>query len=150
MNSLPCSEDDGGDKCGDNYGEELFCSELLLSVEAKVRSAGRYVVPSDDLRPKTMEAARDLCSDKKNKHNIWKLLVAIVIAVFVSAPVMERLELWQSRLALPSAEDLNARATKISRDKGIGPNWALMEVFSELQNSRAARLGHPPAKNISQ
>ena len=37
---------------------------VLVPVELLIRAAGSYVVPSDNLRPRTLEAARELAADR--------------------------------------------------------------------------------------
>ena len=52
-----------------NSDQNGVSPEFLSLLEATVLAAGKYVVPSDDLRPHTLEAAKELDSDRKGSQH---------------------------------------------------------------------------------
>jgi hypothetical protein len=117
-------------------------AEALAAIQQAIRAAGDYVVPSEDLRPKTLEAARQLCEDRQGGIRFGRFAALLLLCMVVSVPIAERLTAWYDRVASPSSSQLQQQALQISSDRDIGPHWGLFEAFSQLRRSQAARLGH--------
>ena len=62
----------------DDSGGLDVSPEFLRLLEATVLAAGKYVVPSEDLRPHTLEAAKAMDSERKGSNRF--LVVSAVIA----------------------------------------------------------------------
>lgn len=114
-----------------------------VSIEEAIRSAGHYVVPSDNLRPRTLEAARELSDDRKGTRKLRRFAVALIFGSMLSVPVIERLTTWQERSLSPSAAELEHQALDFSDNQNVGPHWGLYEAFSQLRRDQAARLVQP-------
>lgn len=104
-------------------------------VEALVQAAGAYVRPSDELRPRVLEAARTESRERRAQRRIWQLALAIAILGLISAATGSR---WSpggplSASMLPSQPD--ARQTEAS---SIG--WNTVDSFTELRRRQAALL----------
>ena len=128
----------GGDPGDDgDFSEVQVTPEFLKLLEATVLAAGTYVVPSDNLRPHTLEAARELDLDRKGTYAIAKVLLAIAVCGCVCLPVVERLAVWRDKVEQPTSVQIHKTALK----KNIGIDWGLFEAFSELKQSQASRFG---------
>jgi hypothetical protein len=112
------------------------------SLEETIRAAGTYVVPSDNLRPRTLEAARELSSDRKSMRRFWRLVIALCLGCVLSIPLAERLHAWHERSRSPSARELQWQALQLAEsDSQVGANWGMFEAFRQLRSMQAERLG---------
>jgi hypothetical protein len=123
--------------------EDEISPEFLKLLEETVYAAGKYVVPSEDLRPHTLEAARDYSSDHKGAYSFAKFCLAVVAFVSISLPVFGQLASWRERVSSPTSEKMDEIAMK----KNIGMDWGLFEAFCELRQSQASRFGQTVNKN---
>lgn len=120
--------------------EELAFDPSWAEVEALVRAAGQYVVPSDNLRPRVLEAAREKRNDQRGRRKILQCVAAILLCGALSLPLAERMEVWRDHTKSPSANDLELRAIQLSSRSNDGPHWGLLEAFNQLRESQATRL----------
>jgi hypothetical protein len=132
----------------DSYDEELCdypCAGAgeadFASIEEAIRAAGAYVVPSDDLRPRTLEAARELSEDRRTGIRLGRFAVVLLLFIVISAPLAERAAAWYERATSPSAAELQAHALEIAQARNVGPDWGLFEAFTRLRRMQATRLG---------
>lgn len=114
--------------------------ESFDSLETIVRAAGDYIQPSDDLRPSTLEAAREACSKRRWNFRVGTLAVAVVLLATCGLP---------SRI-LPPQEgevkkvsqvirgyDLHRQASLRMVHAGFDSSWAMVEAFAELRKKQA-------------
>ncbi|MFK8113262.1 MAG: hypothetical protein AB8B91_13725 [Rubripirellula sp.] len=110
------------------------------SVETIIRAAGDYVQPSDDLRPRTLQAARDLCGDRRAERKLGGLVIAILVVAFISSPVTQYVQALRSQTAPTSSAEMQERALVYSEQPGVGSNWAMAEAFSQLRRAQASKI----------
>ena len=122
----------------DDFDQNRVSAEFLKLLEATVQSAGAYVIPSDNLRPHTLEAARDYSSDRRGTYVLAKFGLAIAILGCVSLPVLDRMASWHDRVTSPTSLQM----LEIAQRKSVGIDWGLFEAFSELRQNQASRFGH--------
>jgi len=116
--------------------------ESFADVESMVRAAGGYVQPTDDLRPRTLEAARDKTSQRRAQRRIGGLAAMVVLLAVSGAPDFVRQTLVQSHLPMiASSHELHYRAARLASDSHFGSHWALVDVFVELRQDQARRFG---------
>ena len=120
----------------DDFDENSVSPEFLKLLEATVQSAGTYVIPSDNLRPHTLEAAREYSSDRRGTYVLAKFALTIAILGCVSLPVIDRMALWRDKVNSPTTLQM----LEIARKKNIGIDWGLIEAFSELRQNQASRF----------
>ena len=120
----------------DHFDEKRVSPEFLKLLEATVQSAGAYVIPSDDLRPHTLEAARDYSSDRRGTYGLAKFALVIAILGCFSLPFFDRLASWRDRVAPPTSLQM----LEIAQRKNVGIDWGLFEAFSELRQNQASRI----------
>ena len=126
----------------DDFDQNRVSPEFLKLLEATVQSAGAYVIPSDNLRPHTLEAARDYSSDRRGTYVLAKFGLAIAILGCVSLPVLDRMASWHDRVTSPTSLQM----LEIAQRKSVGIDWGLFEAFSELRQNQASRFGHSLVK----
>lgn len=118
--------------------------ESFEPIEALVRAAGGYVLPSEDLRPRVLETARTVRSERRAQTRIGRFARWIVIlAIFADAVGHQLQTHWPSvhdRSTLVDAQQVfslvEMRVSPGHHDLG----WGLVEAYSELRNRQAQFL----------
>lgn len=108
--------------------------ESCSDIEMMIRSAGTYVGASDDLRPRTMEAAREQSFEKHAKRTLTRVMLAIGLVFFLIAPLMQQV----SKLPVPvglSSHEIQRRAVNQAHC-GVEYHWAIVDVFSDLRRNQ--------------
>ena len=109
-------------------------------IESAIRAAGDYIQPSEDLRPRTLEAARDDCGDRRAEKRLGVFVFAVVMLVMIGSPIIHNLEKLRRESSAPSTTEMQQRGLHYAADPTIGPNWGLSEAFSQLRRLQADRL----------
>jgi hypothetical protein len=115
--------------------------DSLPAIEEAIRAAANYVVPSDNLRPRTLEAAREVSEDRRSERRLRRLIIVLLLCTGLSIPLSERLTAWYEGRRSPSATEMELHALDLSTSGDVGPHWGLFEAFSQLRSMQAARLG---------
>lgn len=115
--------------------------ESREAIESMIRAAGQYVQPTEDLRPRTLEAARQYCGDRRAEQKLGSLAIAVLLLVSISSPAIRYAEMLQSTASGPSAAEMHHRAIAFETRPDVGSHWGLTEAFTELRRNQASRLG---------
>ena len=134
----------------DDSGEWEISGDLQMLIEAKVRSASRYVIPSDNLRPLTLQAARDYCSDKRSNRMLFKMIFGVAVCCCVLLPMLEKASSFGGSLASPTQDELEERAIKIAHERNVGIDWGLHEAFVQMRHEQAIRFTQATQQDLSQ
>lgn len=115
----------------------------IAAVESIIASARDFVVPTDDFRPQTLDAAREQAHDVSAQRQLGAFFVCAVLLLFTCVPVVDYLGDIQSRLRGPTSGQLQ----KIGEDQATrgteGVTWGLVEAFTQWRRSQAEFLGNP-------
>jgi hypothetical protein len=112
---------------------------------ALVRAAGGYVRPSDSLRPRTLEAAREYRATVRRRRRLAS--VGLAAATLWWAATMRPAGEAESQvppLATADVWQLGESAQQQAVQAAAGPTWALADVFDALR-VRQSELIAPPA-----
>ena len=120
----------------DDFDDDRMSPEFLKKLEATILAAGKFVVPSDNLRPHTLEAARDCFPDSMGGYRFAQFSLAVFVFVSVSLPVASRLASLSESLSPPTSSEMH----EIAVEKSVGLDWGLAEAYSELRQTQAARF----------
>lgn len=112
----------------------------MSRVEQTVFAAGNFIRPSEDLRPRTLEAAKEHCAKRRLRLTFSSMAIAIALLSLISIPLGARLRERRSQTVSPSIE-IQHRAIEYATSAGFGPDWGLTEAFSQLRASQANHLG---------
>ncbi|QEG34671.1 hypothetical protein [Bythopirellula goksoeyrii] len=114
---------------------EFDSIELL---EATIRQAGNYVQPTDDLRPKTLEAARAATSQRRTNWRAGSLVAAVLlVAVAQASPYFDRPD---PKPIMATAVNHEFALRQQTLERGVNSSWALYEAFCELRSKQAHLL----------
>lgn len=110
------------------------------SLESIVQAAGGYVQPAEDLRPKTLEAAR--AAKGLQVRNFWlgSLALGLLFAALTGIPASL---LNSGSTKAPTMiqaihqYDLHSEASLRILQAGLDPSWAIYEAFIQLRSQQA-------------
>lgn len=113
----------------------------LSQIESVIRAARWFVRPSDDLRPRTLEAARCYCNDRRAEQKLGGFLVAALLLLSFTSPAVQYVSVLRIRAAAPSSTEIHDRAIEFASRREIGSHWGMAEAFTHLRRVQANRLG---------
>lgn len=111
-------------------------------LERLILSAANFVQPSYDLRPRTVEAAREYCRDKRAEQRLGGFVLAVMLVLIISSPAMQYVDVLRTQSTGPSATEMEQIAIEYSERREIGSHFGLSEAFSQLRQFQADRLGN--------
>lgn len=117
-----------------------FDASRFDSLEAIVRAAGGYVQPTDDLRPSTLEAAREACTKRRWNFRIGTLASAVILmAVFGLPGQALSTGAGQNKRVSQAIRgfDLHRQASLRIVHAGFDTSWAMYEAFADLRKKQA-------------
>ena len=111
-------------------------------IEEMVRAAGGYLEVSDDLRPRTLEEARDDSRETSTRSWIGVLAVVVVFLATYADRFRGRLSSTSPFKAVVSAncDQLHAAAGQKAAQANVDPSWSLVDAFSELRQRQASLI----------
>jgi hypothetical protein len=116
-----------------------FDEDANGGVEAMIRAAGQYVCPTDDLRPRVLEAARLQRGERSAKRCLCQVGMLMLLLAFFAA-VDQGLDFPQSRrtgmLAAAGFDKLVSPAADATPRRGDG-DWRMIDAFTELRRQQA-------------
>src|SRR5262245_2406696 len=104
-------------------------------VEALVRDAGRYVRPSEGLRPRVLETARAESRERRAQLRLWQVALVVALWGAISTTSASR---WE--LTAPFSAGLLQMQTDVQPAEGGGAGWNMVESFTDLRRRQAALL----------
>ena len=122
------------------HHHEEQCNFGFEPLESIVQAAGSYVHPTDDLRPKTLEAARSAKRQRQRNFQIGAIVVGIVFMALTGLP--GNLLNWGPPKAVTTLQavrhyDLHKQASLRILQAGLDPSWAFYEAFIQLRSHQA-------------
>jgi hypothetical protein len=120
--------------------EQCPSDDAIALFEQAIKRAGNIVQPSDDLRPRTIEAAREYCSDRRLVRSATLISLAIAMTFVFVSPALDRMVIRYSRFISPSAAEMEQLAVQHAAEHGGSLDWSLSESFDELRRVQAERL----------
>ncbi len=110
-------------------------------LENFIFAARNYVVPSDDLRPRTLEDARDLGLQRREIRRLGFASVIGIALWGLSLAFVNSANAYREAWVTPSGEDLQRIAYEISDRTNDNREWGLVKVFERLRTLRVHDLG---------
>ena len=116
-------------------------AEDLRQLEAVIRRAGRWVQPSEDLRPKVLEAARERTVRTRARRRLFATAAAILVAVGASLSghwlvANSGRQPW----GYLAAVEVQRSAVQRSLAIRVDPIWTLIDIFREQRHHQAMQL----------
>jgi hypothetical protein len=114
--------------------------ESIARAERIVRAAGKYIEPSDDLRPRVLEAARDVCADRRSRRSILMWTLVGAVAMLLSTFFIDQYSQWHHRAQSPTTAEIQEDAVRISMRDRTSLDWGFLEAFVKLRGEQAEKL----------
>lgn len=111
------------------------------SIEHTIRAAGNFIRPSDDLRPRIIEAAKERCGQQRAMRRVAVSIAASIVIAISVGPLIGTMVTRSKLNATPSSIEMQQQAIHHSAETGVGPNWGLTEAFKQLRKTQAKKLG---------
>lgn len=105
----------------------------LTELEQAIWSAREFVRVSDDLRPRTLERARERIRLRTYASRFTVLALVCMAAWSIAVPVAHSLSNYRTRIAAPSAAEIGWSASDLSQDPQYGPDWGMVEAFQRAR-----------------
>jgi hypothetical protein len=116
--------------------------EPLVELESLLRMAGNYVQPSEDLRPRILEASRCYQQERKVRHRIgWGVVCIILLSVALTWDRYGRLGDLVGESEELAAADVEALLVPDEAEpRGDAFGWYAVESFTALRRRHAEQL----------
>lgn len=119
--------------------EPLLNEARWNELVAMIGAAGDYVVPSEDFRPRVLEAAQQKCAERRARFAAGRAFAAAALAAGIAA-LGARSAGFSSPPKWKDAGQIEQRARENSAVCG-GLNWGVVEAFSEARREQSKSLG---------
>lgn len=118
-----------------------FQDDPLPELESLIRAAGSRVCPSDDLRPRVLEAVRRQYDDRRAERKLGSFAIAVLLLLSIGSPASQYVDTLRGHATSPSAAEIQLLAIQYALRPEVGVHWGLAEAFSKLRRGQADRLG---------
>ncbi|AMV32416.1 hypothetical protein VN12_09845 [Pirellula sp. SH-Sr6A] len=105
-----------------------------------IRGAKEYVVPTDDLRPRLLEAARDWSDTKAGERRIGYAIIGIAVIAWCSSLGWPWLASIQARQTPRTYEAIEQRTLEIHDTTNHGIHDATLQAYEEWRAESQRRL----------
>jgi hypothetical protein len=114
----------------------------FCDVEEMVRAAGGYLEVSDDLRPRTLEEARDDSRETSTRSWIAVLAVVVIFLAMYAGKFRDRLSSTSPLKAVVSVncDQLYAAARQTAAKANVDPSWSLVDAFRGLRQRQLSLI----------
>lgn len=121
-----------------NEFDRNMAGESLAALERTIRQAGSYVQPTDNLRPKTLEAARSAWCQRRTNWRAGAMIAAVLLLAIGQATNQFGWQVQQPIAAVSINREFAQRNQAYQRN--VNPGWELYEAFCELRSKQAVLL----------
>lgn len=120
----------------------------LEALEQTIVAAGAYVWPSEDLRPRVIELARQRALQRRTLCQLGAMMVAASLCVVTGVSLSSHLQARADSASMPRGERLEQLVIARGAQSSEGQDWALAGIVGDWRSELAARLsdgGRRPA-----
>ncbi len=107
--------------------------EGLLRLEQAIFEARDFVTPSNDLRPRTLEQAKQVASTQGWANRLTLATLAGMLVWCISVPLLQIVSQHRERLSAPFADEILQAAQEYDEQHRYEPQWGMVEVFREAR-----------------
>ena len=112
--------------------------EDIRSFESWVAAARDYVVPTDDLRPRVLEAASGISDSKVQERRIGYAIISVAVVSICWTGIWLWLTSVRSSIVDESANSISRRALELHDEESVSIHQATVDAYEEWR-SRSQR-----------
>lgn len=113
--------------------------DQIQQLEATIFAARNFVVPTEDLRPRTLAAAKESCRIQRVANRTALTLTSIMLVWLLALPIVRGVASYQEQLRGPSPAEIEQTAHSLTLEHRYEPGWGLVDAF---QDSRKLAIDH--------
>ncbi|MEO8270545.1 MAG: hypothetical protein ABI557_12550 [Aureliella sp.] len=110
--------------------------ESFEQLEARLFAARDYVIPSSDLRPRTLEQARHTTRGQDWANRLTLITLASMLLWSVTMPLLRELSLQRDKLSGPFPAEIERAAQDYADQHRYEAQWGLVEAFRDARQLR--------------
>ena len=110
------------------------------NLEAAIFAARNYVVPSEDLRPRTLEVAREKSAQLSKIHRIGFAAAAALVVWCSCVLLAGSANAFRESFVAPFGDELLNTAIEISAEQNVSIEWGLVDAFSHYRCLQGNRI----------
>lgn len=122
----------------------------LRSMEAWIASARDYVVPTDDLRPKVLEAASGVGISKLQERRIGYAIISVAIISVCWTGVWLFLTNVRDNAIKESSNSISRRALELHDQESVNIHQATVDAYEEWRSRSQRSVPTSSSPSISQ
>jgi len=112
-------------------------SEQIQQLEATIFAARNFVVPTEDLRPRTLSLAKETSRIQRIANRSAITVTSIMLVWLLAVPVLRSMALYRDSLSGPMSAEIEQTAQSLAIEHRYEPGWGLVDAF---QDSRKLEL----------
>ncbi len=116
-------------------------SDQIQQLEATIFAARNFVVPTEDLRPRTLSLAKETGRIQRIANRSALTVTSIMLVWLLAMPFLSELSRYRDRLRGPMPDEIEHAAQLYSLEHRYEPGWGLVDAF---QDSRKLEPGKYP------
>jgi|LakMenEpi03Aug12_release.lakeMendotaPanAssembly.Ray.scaffolds.fasta_scaffold00031_49 hypothetical protein len=104
-------------------------------LERLIAGAKDYVVPSENLRPQVVEAARELEIPKSELNKLRNFGICVGLTWLMAGAIYLLLSHQRKHFSAPSSGQVQRMSYEYAEREGVSQEWALVEVFQQQRSA---------------
>lgn len=105
--------------------------DQIQQLEATIFAARNFVVPTEDLRPRTLAAAKESCRIQRVANRTAVTLTSIMLVWVLALPIVRGVASYQAQLRGPSPAEIERTAQALTLEHRYEPGWGLVDAFQD-------------------
>lgn len=103
-------------------------------LERLIAGAKDYVVPSENLRPQIIEAAREYEIPKSELAKLRNFGICVGLTWLMAGVLYFFLSQQREHIKSPSSSEVQRMSFEYAESEGVSQEWALVEIFRRLRS----------------
>ena len=117
----------------------------VKETERQLLELGRSLRPSEDLRPRTMEAAKDVSSSQVTQRRVSLFCVLAITVAVAGKPVARECGWLEPAESFTPSARLQSVSLEIAEHDRSDPHWGMLDAFCRWRDLQIQRLRPPTA-----
>ena len=112
--------------------------QTLEQLEATLFAARDYVIPSDDLRPRTLEQSRQATRIQSWANRLTLVTLGCMLLWSMAMPMLRELGSQRDKISGPFPAEIERAAQVYADEHRYEAQWGLVEAFRDARQLRTS------------